>query len=403
MEENLITDGCRDALIVWRQSTWKPEGESEDLCWDNPTSCGTSDVGEYRVWETQSSEYVDDDWPRVLIDGHNRYEICQRLGIDFNVVEMEFSSRDEAEDWIDKNQAGRRNATPEQLSLIRGRRYNRAKKRHGGEREASPQNEDSKKTSEVIAEQHGVSKATIERDGKFAEAVEVLGIELEVVSGEIDAPKAAIVEAAKPIIEATKAHAKWEEEAKQTPFAPPPEPRKPTIEDIQKAKAHVSHNSGENEWYTPAEFVESARAVMGSIDCDPASSEVANKTVKAKIFYTKDDDGLSKTWGGCVWMNPPYAQPLIAHFAEAVSAKFESREIDKAIVLVNNATETTWFQRMASVASGVCFPKGRIRFVSPVGVVGAPLQGQAILYFGDCASEFMEEFKKYGGVYGKRV
>jgi hypothetical protein len=61
-------------------------------------------------------------------------------------------------------------------SEIRGRLYNRLKKTHGGDRrsESSPQNEDLKPTAQVLAEQHGVSRATIERDGQFAEAVEEL-------------------------------------------------------------------------------------------------------------------------------------------------------------------------------------------------------------------------------------
>jgi ParB family chromosome partitioning protein len=162
----------------------------------------------------------------------------------------------------------------------------------------------------------------------------------------------------------------------------------------------VAYNSGENEWYTPSEFIESARIVFGgSIDCDPASSKIANKTVQAKRFFTKEDDGLSQEWSGNVWMNPPYAQPLIAQFAEAVASKYDCGEIDAAIVLVNNATETAWFQRMTQSSSAICLPKGRIRFLDPRGVPGAPLQGQAILYFGTSPNAFADEFAKYGRLY----
>lgn len=407
LEENIVRDGCRDPLVVWRPRYWRPNDADVELDWENPSS--EDFVGDEREsWTTKTwslpgdseydDEYTEEDWPRILLDGHNRYEICSRLGIAFEVTELEFDGREAAADWIDANQLGRRNLTPEQMSLLRGRRYNRAKKTHGGEREASHQNEDLRKTSEVLAEQHGVSKATIERDGKFAEAVEVLEMEDEVAAGELSAPKAAIVEAAKPIVEAKKAHDKWQQEATKTPLAPPPEPPIPTAEDVQKAKAHVSHNSGQNEWYTPPEFIESARQVFGGgIDCDPASCEIANQTVRASVYFSKENNGLSQTWQGNVWMNPPYAQPLIGEFADAVSDKFESGEIDAAIVLVNNATETAWFQRMTQAASAICFPKARIKFMDPQGNrTGAPLQGQAILYMGGNAKAFAKAFSVYG-------
>src|SRR2546430_17584816 len=63
-----------------------------------------------------------------------------------------------------------------------------------------------------------------------------------------------------------------------------------------------------NEWYTPSKYIETAREVLGSIDLDPASCELANRTVKADKYYTKEDDGLSKEWHGNVWLNPPYGK-----------------------------------------------------------------------------------------------
>lgn len=161
--------------------------------------------------------------------------------------------------------------------------------------------------------------------------------------------------------------------------------------------AHVSNNSGDNEWYTPKNFTDSARLVMESIDVDPASSQIANAVVKAGMYYTASDDGLSKEWTGNVFLNPPYAQPLIDNFSKKLIQEIQSGNTKQAIVLVNNATETKWFQSMAQLAAAICFPKSRIKFWSPE-KESAPLQGQSFLYFGSNTQQFISEFKKYGFV-----
>jgi len=45
----------------------------------------------------------------TLLDGHNRYEICRRLDVPFDIEEMRFADRSHAEEWIIRNQFGRRN------------------------------------------------------------------------------------------------------------------------------------------------------------------------------------------------------------------------------------------------------------------------------------------------------
>ena len=170
--------------------------------------------------------------------------------------------------------------------------------------------------------------------------------------------------------------------------------------EIIKKHVHVAQNSGNNEWYTPSVILESARNVLGEIECDPASSDIANQNVKAKIFYTIEDDGLKRKWGEKVWMNPPYAQPAISLFSQKLVEKLQTGEVKEAIVLVNNATETGWFQRMGEICSSICFPSGRIRFVDPEGnPSGSPLQGQAIIYFGNNPEIFEENFNQFGLVF----
>lgn len=161
--------------------------------------------------------------------------------------------------------------------------------------------------------------------------------------------------------------------------------------------AHVSNNSGDNEWYTPKEYLDAVKSVMGSIDVDPASSQIANTIVQAATYYTVADDGRNKDWTGNVFMNPPYAHPLIDEFTNKLISEIQSGNTKQAIVLVNNATETKWFQSLANKAAAVCFPQSRLRFWSPE-KVSAPLQGQAFLYFGNDIKAFRSEFGKYGFV-----
>ena len=179
---------------------------------------------------------------------------------------------------------------------------------------------------------------------------------------------------------------------------------KATINDVTNNKAHVSNNSGNNEWYTPKEYIENATAVMGSIDLDPASSGIANKVVGATNYFTEDNSGLEKEWTGRLWMNPPYAQPLIKNFAEKLAGHICDGTVSQAIVLVNNATETQWFQVMAKQCSAICFPEKRIRFVDINGNKGdSPLQGQAILYFGSRNVEFNDIFSRHGLVFSNEI
>ncbi|GEM_PF-2536041 len=127
LEESILSEGCRDALIIWNG---------------------------------------------VLIDGHNRYEICTKHGITFRTVNMDFKDIEEAKRWIIFNQLARRNLTDEQRKYYRGKGYLQQKRQ--GERTdlTSCQNGTKLNTAETLANEHGVSEHTIKRDGDYAKAVD---------------------------------------------------------------------------------------------------------------------------------------------------------------------------------------------------------------------------------------
>lgn len=322
LEKNIIKEGCRDSLVVW--------GE-------------------------------------ILIDGHNRYEICTKHNIPFDTLQIDFESREKAKEWIILNQFGRRNipafVRAELVLKLKPIIAERVGQRQGTRNDLNINFRpnlagscDEGQTRDELAKIARISHGNISKVEKIIEhAPEEVKEQLR--RGEMSINRA--------------------------------------YNEVVK-KPHVAMNSGNNEWYTPSEIIEAARTAMGSIDIDPASNDIAQQTVKAKIYYTVDTNGLAQKWDGNVWLNPPYSSELIEKFIDKLVA--EKSNYRQAVVLVNNATETGWFNKIVSVASAVCFPKSRVKFYMPDGKTGAPLQGQAILYIGKDKASFVSAFSSLGWI-----
>jgi len=151
LEQSLIAEGCRDALVTWND---------------------------------------------MLIDGYNRYEICTKHNIHFQTIEKSFENREAVANWIIDNQLGRRNLTVEQRNYLIGRKYKEQKQQGKRTDLTSAQNEqkltplqnnpflvsevnqdrfcNGVTTAERIADEHKVSKETVKRSEKFADAVDVI-------------------------------------------------------------------------------------------------------------------------------------------------------------------------------------------------------------------------------------
>ena len=147
LEASLRAEGCRDALVVWPQ----PDGGA------------------------------------ILLDGHNRYDICERLGRAIRTVNCPDSVTDRAGAvaWIVQNQRGRRNLTKDQLTYLMGKMHEIMKKEAGGNgsnqhTEQCYQNDSiarPTRTAERLAREFGVSAPTVYRAEKFANQVDAVATE----------------------------------------------------------------------------------------------------------------------------------------------------------------------------------------------------------------------------------
>lgn len=234
LEESILAEGCRDALVLWGDT---------------------------------------------LIDGHNRYEICQKYGIPYDTTEMELRNRDEAKLWIYKNQLSRRNLKDiyriEMTHKVEDAVKAMAEERMKAGKADPCVNLRKGRASEELGAMAGVSGSTYEHGVAILE----------------NAPKAVVdaVKSEELSINAGYQVTKLEpEEQKEIAWRienTEDEP-KAIVQDVLK-RPHVSFNSGNNEWYTPAEFIESAREVMGSIDLDPASMATLHRLTLTDLLSTK--------------------------------------------------------------------------------------------------------------------
>jgi hypothetical protein len=169
LEQSLINEGCRDALVLWGDT---------------------------------------------LIDGYNRYEICQKHGIEFKTITLDFDSREDVVNWIIDNQLGRRNLTIEQKNYLIGKKYKREKQNQVENlKQFQPkeemislpigQNVTSVDTAEKIGNEHKVSARTVKRAGKYADAIDTIAqnvddeVRQEILNRKIDSTAKDVLELAK--------------------------------------------------------------------------------------------------------------------------------------------------------------------------------------------------------------
>ena len=140
---------------------------------------------------------------------------------------------------------------------------------------------------------------------------------------------------------------------------------------------HEPNTGASDEWYTPPELL----AALGeTYDLDPCSPGKEH-WVPALSVYTKQDNGLERTWEGFVFMNPPFGArnghvPWLDKFLGH----------GQGIAVVRAYTSAGWFHDHATRADAMLFPRGKTKFVRPDGSIGkSPGHGVVLLAMGSRA------------------
>ena len=116
--------------------------------------------------------------------------------------------------------------------------------------------------------------------------------------------------------------------------------------------------SNNENWATPQDFFDELNKEF-KFTLDPCATK---ETAKCKKYFTKEDDGLQKDWGGVVFCNPPYGTGL-KHWVKKCAEEAKKKDT-KVIMLIPARTDTIYFHEYIYKKRGVKirFIKGRLKF-----------------------------------------
>lgn len=133
----------------------------------------------------------------------------------------------------------------------------------------------------------------------------------------------------------------------------------------------VHYMSNSNEWETPQELFDNLDDEF-HFTLDPCATK---ENHKCKKYYTKKDDGLSKSWAGeVVFMNPPYGREI---------CKWVQKAHDEAthatiVCLIPARTDTSYWHDFIFDKAEVRFMRGRIKFGNSK--QGAPFPSAVVIF-----------------------
>lgn len=113
----------------------------------------------------------------------------------------------------------------------------------------------------------------------------------------------------------------------------------------------------EIKWETPQDFFDTLnKEFRFNVDVCAVKSNA-----KVRYFFNPDVDGLSISWQGCCWCNPPYDKTI----SKWVQKAYNSAQNGATVVclLPGRSSDTKWFHQYIMQASEIRFVKGRLQFL----------------------------------------
>lgn len=296
-------------------------------------------------------------WQDVIIDGHNRYEIANKNGLDFTITELSFENKTDAIEWIILHQLGRRNLTEEQKAYLRGKRYENEKLKQGRnwdkEEKTSPL-----KTSEKLANEYGVSDRTIKNDADFAKGVDLLPEErrTDVLSGKSELKKQEVQQIGKVRQQAEKqvksdAVMRTDEDIQAEIEIKAKELAAEELKKIELAKKNKYAQVAErikNEEIAPQSQMNEASAVQLNLKSGDIVTVSKNKS--HKIFIGSCSDFINELKKcDCVVTDPPYGIAYKSPTGSAMTQRGDykviandDKDYDPAILFEISEKIITW-------------------------------------------------------------
>jgi phage N-6-adenine-methyltransferase len=145
---------------------------------------------------------------------------------------------------------------------------------------------------------------------------------------------------------------------------------------------HAGNSSTDHTWTTPAHVMEKLYQVFGVFDLDPCSPTRTRRgaPVKAKIYYTAEDNGLSLDWCGHVFLNPPYGRYLKVWIAKAYQ-ETKSGRAHSVTALIPARTDTRFWHDHIARRAHVFLLRGRLSFGA--GEEAAPFPSALVVWGAD--------------------